>query len=213
MAGWWSFPACDLRTRQEVGHAYVRHSVGEVDEFIGWGRIEELSKLAISPRDKALPAALFETGCRVSEGIQLKKSHFDLTDSIWVTCVEIPIVKQKMGKKTRTFSFPRDEPLWKVVEAYLQGLPKDDSPLFPFTRLRAYQIVKELGRGIGLEIWAHWFRSQRASQMGSEYRLTENELMEWFKVKDPTWARRYCKLGDWGLKRVLAERKPDAWRL
>jgi integrase len=194
-----------------ASHEYKRHSVGEIEEFVGWGRLAEICRAGTSPRDRAFPAALFETGCRVSEGIRLTTSHFDLSDPQWVRCVDVPIVKQKKVAPSRTFSFLRSEPLFSVIEPYLSGL-KPGSQLFPFTRQRAYQIVKAMGKKAGIEVWDHWFRSQRASQMGAEYRLSESQLMEWFKVRDPTWARRYCKLGDFGLRGIISERKPTEWR-
>jgi hypothetical protein len=49
--------------------------------------------------------------------------------------------------------------------------------------------------------------------MGSEYEMTENDLMEWFKVKDRNWARRYCKKGDWGLRKVIGQKVPTEWHL
>lgn len=198
--GWWG------------SHPYTRHSVGEVEEFIGWGKLLEICQASgQNQRNGALPAFLFETGCRVSEAIQLRRDHFEVKEG-WVRCLEVPIVKQKISKASRTFSFPRDEPLWEnVCESYLATLMPNER-LFPMNRTTALLIVKGLGKKAGLDIWAHWFRAQRASQIGAEYRLTENDLMEWFKVKDRTWARRYCKKGDWGLRKVLEENKPAEWR-
>ena len=193
-------------------HEYKRHSVGEIEEFVGWGKLADICKAAESQRDRAFPATLFETGCRVSEGIQLTAGTFDLSDAEWVRCVDVPIVKQKKVGPTRTFSFLKSEPLFSVMEPYLSGLKSTDR-LFPFSRQRAYQIVRKLGSKAGLEVWDHWFRSQRASQMGAEYRLSESQLMEWFKVKDPSWARRYCKLGDFGLRGIISEKRPAEWRV
>jgi len=193
------------------GHEYHRHSVQEIEEFVGWPKLREICEAGGSPRNKALPAALFLTGCRVSEGIQLRRSTFDLADPKRVRCVDVPIVKQKLGKRSRTFSFPRGEPVWPYVEQYLAGLKRPDSMLFPFTRKQAYNIVVEQGKRAGVELWAHWFRSQRASQMGADYELTENDLLEWFKVKDRNWARRYCHKGDAGLWRVIEKKIPDVY--
>ena len=193
-------------------HQYKRHSVQEIEEFMGWSKLKEICEAALTVRDRALPAALFETGTRISECLQLKPEHFDLSDPQWVKCVDVPLVKQKkIGRPFRTFSFLRAEPLWIYVENHL-STTKQGSQLFPFKRKRAYQIITELGVSVKLELWDHWFRSQRASQMGAEYGLTESQLMEWFKVRDPTWARRYCKRGDWGLRKLIAERQPSEWR-
>jgi len=197
--GWWA------------SHDFKKHSVNEIDEFIGWGKLQAIAEAATNFRNKALPLVLFHTGTRVSEGLQLRKGHFDLSDPAWVRCVDVPIVKQKVSKPFRTFSFPRDEPTWHFVEEYL-GILDENAPLFKFDRTQSYNIITHLGESVGLTIWNHWFRSQRASQMGAEYELTENDLMEWFKVKDRNWARRYCKKGDWGLRKVLAANKPATWK-
>lgn len=207
--GYW---ASDYVNHQVSGFAprpFKKHSVNEVEEFVGWGKIESISKATNGLRNAALPLALFHTGTRVSEGIQLRRSHFDLSNPSWVKCVDVPIVKQKVSKPFRTFSFPRDEPTWHLVEEYLGSLAPN-ALLFNLGRTQSYLLVRAMGKIAGLEVWNHWFRSQRASQMGAEYEMTENDLMEWFKVKDRNWARRYCKKGDWGLRKVM--KVPEQWR-
>lgn len=195
-----------------LNHPYKRHSVAEVEEFVGWGKLKLICEASYRPSYRALPAALFETGTRISEAIQLRRSNFDLSDPAWIRCVDVPIVKQKVSKPFRTFSFPRDEPLFSYLDPYLSGL-KSDELLFPFGRNNALKIIYGVGEKVQMKLWAHWFRSQRASQMGAEYEMTENDLMEWFKVKDRNWARRYCKKGDWGLRKVLESNKPLEWRM
>ncbi len=199
-------------------HNYKRHSVDEIEEFIGWENLIKLIEKGNNLRNRALPAALFSTGTRISEGLQLRLSHFDLTDKEIVRCIKVPIVKQKkIYNKFRTFSFPRDEPAWHYVEEHIVKLKSririrnKDPLLFQIKRVQSYNIVKDLGKQCKLEIWNHWFRSQRASQIGYEYDFTENELMEWFKVIDPTWARKYCKKGDKGLRKRMFENKPKEW--
>ncbi len=209
--GYWAdHPYADA----SLNHPYKRHSVGEVDEFVGWGKLKEVCEAGQSMRNRALPAALFETGTRISEAIQLKRGHFDLEDGTWVRCSNVPMVKQKVTKPFRTFSFLKAEPLWPYLNEYVESpmfALKPNLLLFPIGRNMAWKIVTELGKKVGVTIWNHWFRSQRASQMGAEYNMTENDMMEWFKVKDRNWARRYCKKGDWGLRKAILAEKPSEW--
>ncbi len=202
MTRWWST------------HEYKRHSVGEVDEFVGWGKLNEICEAGQSLRNRALPATLFLTGTRISEAIQLRQAHFDLEDGTWVRCSNVPLVKQKVAKPFRTFSFLKAEPLWSYLKEYVEApifALKSNQLLFPIGSNMAYKIVTELGRKAGVTIWNHWFRSQRASQMGAEYNMTENDMMEWFKIRDRNWARRYCHKGDWGLRKAILENQPAEW--
>ena len=199
-------------------HPYKRHSVGEIEGFCGWRKLQELCDSGQSPRNKALPAFMFSTGCRVSEVNQLRLSNFDLSDSEFVRCIHVPIVKQKkIGLNHRTFSFPKAEPLYPIIETYINSVKQfvrgSDPLLFNLCRSQLWKIVVKLGRVNGLELWAHWFRSQRASQLGFEYEFTENELMEWFKVIDKTWARRYCKKGDMGFRKIMRSRAPETYQI
>jgi len=207
--GWWA------------NHPYKRHSVWEIEEFVGWGKLLKLSSKGDNIVHRALPATLFSTGCRISEALQLRLSNFDLSIDGFVRCVKVPIVKQRNIKlnPTRTFSFPSNEPLWPRVKELLdlkhqlKNRKNKDPLLFNYCRSHSWRLVKKMGAQVGLTVWNHYFRSQRASQIGYEYKFTENELMEWFKVIDPTWARRYCKKGDYGLREVMIERKPNTWRM
>jgi len=91
---------------------------------------ESLWGAGASPRNKALAAALFLTGCRVSEGAQLKTSNVELTNEKRIRCIEVLVVRQKEGRQFRTFSFPRREPAWPCVRQYLTKL-KPQALLFP----------------------------------------------------------------------------------
>jgi hypothetical protein len=45
---------------------------------------------------------------------------------------------------------------------------------------RAWQKVTSIGERQGYKIWDHWFRSQRATQLGSEYQFTKRQLNHFF---------------------------------
>jgi len=46
-----------------------------------------------------------------------------------------------------------------------------------------------------IHLWQHWFRSQRASQLRSEYGFSEADLMEFFGWLDYGTALHYSRLG------------------
>jgi hypothetical protein len=134
-----------------------------------------------------------------------------------VICKRIPVVKQqKIWNKERNFSFPKKEPLFIFLKNWLDIISqkkKQDPFLFGIKRSQCWNIVKALGKKNKLEIWNHWFRSQRASQIGTEYDFTENELMEWFNVIDREWAKRYSKKGEFGLRKAMQQKMPDNYRM
>lgn len=66
--------------------------------------------------------------------------------------------------------------------------------LLYLSRTRAYQILRDLGRRVGIHLYSHWFRAQRASQLASEYGFREHELLRWFSWKRYETAMRYSKL-------------------
>jgi len=107
------------------------------------------------------------------------------------------------------------------------GLPlrreKEDPEEHPFTRQWAYLAIREVNKKIprdlkhrlGLDrewlddngkkiadeihLWLHWFRSQRASQLVSDYGFEVVDLVNYFDWKDIETALRYAKKGWRGL--------------
>jgi hypothetical protein len=93
----------------------------------------------------------------------------------------------------------------------------------PLTRVRVYQVIREVSdnlppklfRELGLNrpfldehgqpiadqihLWNHWFRSQRASQLKTDYGFNEGDLMEWFQWLDFKTATHYAHIGYSGL--------------
>jgi len=171
-------------------------------------------------RDQALIAASFLTGGRISEVIQLRRSNFNLRDnpdSIIVTDMPREKSFRKIGEEEmpngkkrwiteKVFATRRDFPILKneVLVPYLTSwLEEVDDHLFPspaknrdhLSRQRAYQIVTDIGRRVGETVWPHWFRSQRASQLASEYGFELHALMDFFDWKDTETALTYSRLG------------------
>jgi len=225
---------------KEHGADYQRASVGtDIEEFVGWDTLLDLIKecekteYAPSPafdvdatdyrsrlirRDQALIAALFLTGGRANEVVELRVSNFDLhtnPEYIYVRGMKVSkryrkletikhsdgtrsYVTEPMDVTRGVFTLPRDEPLVPYLEEWIQTI---DDYLFPsptkkphLSRQRAYQIVKEIGKRVGIEIWVHWFRSQRASQLVQEHEFNIHLLADWFRWTKLDTARTYTKL-------------------
>ena len=92
-------------------------------------------------------------------------------------------------RQLRSFAHPKNEPLAEPMLQYWQECK--DETLFPFTATRAYQIFTE----VDASIWNHWFRSQRASQLVTEYNFNRDKLQRFYEWKDEKTARRYARLG------------------
>ncbi|MDH5448428.1 MAG: site-specific integrase [Candidatus Bathyarchaeota archaeon] len=169
-------------------------------------------------RDRALVAILFLTGCRAEEVARLRKSMFSF-DEEWIYGKGIPVVKswryidnkktreekQARGEKPRTKSlqktreivFPRREPLSELL---IEWLDQVQDYLFPskfhrhrkhLSPIRAYQIVTDLAKRTGFDMWPHRIRSERASQLGSEYGYRTRDIMRFFAWESEKTARRY----------------------
>lgn len=191
---------------------YHRRSVEEIERFWGW---DFLKKLVAScrhgvnlKRDRALICALFETGGRSSEVLQLTREMFVRKDLPANTVVvrgmpvskrykkigelENPTEKRKMltqqVKAFRSFPIRTDEPLCKTLMEYVETR---EAKLFNIGRRRVYQIVTSLDP----RIWPHWFRSQRASQLAWDYDFDAQQLSEFFNWNDIKTAFRYSHFG------------------
>lgn len=168
-------------------------------------------------RDQALIAALFLTGGRVNEVVPLRKANFETHPrSIHVKGMTVLKRYRKTdsyidseGKKryitepiqvTRgVFAIQPKEPLVPVLTSWLA---ETEDHLFPSPAKNrshisdnwAYQIVRNVGERIGVNVWPHWFRSQRASQLVMDYRFPIHELADWFKWAKLDTARIYTRL-------------------
>lgn len=178
-------------------------------------------------RDKALIAALFLTGGRVNEVVPLRKSQFEIHPlSLQVRGMRVLKRYKKLGHTvdeqgrkhyvTETIAATRGivpiryaEPLVPVLLGYLKTV---DDFLFPSpVRSRdyisgawAYQIVTSIGERLGVEVWPHWFRSQRASQLATEYSFDIQVLADWFKWSKLDTARIYTKLDPSSYEKIYA---------
>lgn len=95
----------------------------------------------------------------------------------------------------RPFPILKDERLYLIMEDYVKRLHSD--LLFPSSRLRknktrfmtttnAWIILNRVQKLTGIQIWNHWFRSQRASQLKNEYGFSSDDRKDWFNwISDP----------------------------
>jgi hypothetical protein len=111
----------------------------------------------------------------------------------------------KRENKTRTFFFPKDEPLvpfltkWlSIHDNYMSQpniLPYDYAYWYGFFRLLDPMADKYRDRVRWKHIYPHWFRAQRASQLAVEYGFTLHRLLEWFGWDSLEIASKYAALG------------------
>jgi len=168
-------------------------------------------------RDQAIIAALFLTGGRVNEVVPLRKANFEIHPrSLHVKNMRVLKHYKKTGsymdqdgkkryitepvEMTRgTIAIQLKEPLVPILTSWLAEV--DDylfeSPAKNRSHISgnwAYKIVRKVGRRRGLEVWPHWFRSQRASQLVVEWKFDIHKLADWFKWTKIDTARIYTKL-------------------
>jgi len=127
----------------------------------------------------------------------------------WDTTITSEKVKKLRIRKP--FPIFKNEPLYSVMEKYVKQNHSD--LLFPSSRLRknktrfmtitnAWIIIHRLQELTEIQMWPHWFRSQRASQLFHEYGLTWEDLKMWFDWQSEAMASLYAKTSP----ETLAER-------
>jgi len=113
--------------------------------------------------------------------------------------------------KTRTFFFPKDEPLVKYLLGWLNIC--EDETVFKYGYNYWYNFIVSLDPMIEKygsrvrefmptdksmkprNIYPHWFRAQRASQLALEYSFSLHRLLEWFGWMSVGIAVKYASLG------------------
>lgn len=123
----------------------IDQAMRHTDEYLTWGEIEKLIAAAKNDRDKLLISVLARTGRRISEVLLLvpKDIFFD-EDSVYFR-----VFKKKKPTRRR---FALNDKLKVELMAYLNKYHlKPDERIFPFTRIRAYQIIRTAGEKTGLE--------------------------------------------------------------
>jgi site-specific recombinase XerD len=188
----------------------AKRSVEVVESFCGWDFLLKLLPKCKQERDRALISALFETGGRVSEVLQLKKDNFVVQEP-YVVVKAMPVLKRysKVGefvdrkgrkrwrtsekKSYRTFPIHMKEPLCLSLLEYIEE--RRTEKLFDIGRFQVYRVVRSLDN----DIFPHWFRAQRASQLALEYGFDMHDLIDFFNWKSLQTATHYSHMGWKGL--------------
>ena len=191
----------------------MKRSVEMVETFCGWDYLLDMIRRCDNMRDKALIATLFETGGRVSEVLSLKRSNFILQDDFIIVKAMRVLKRYKkvgeyqddLGKKKwitksmkayRTFPIPVKEPLVPYMLKWIDYIGKcGKDQLFGISRVHAWRIVVK----VNPDVFPHWFRAQRASQLALEYGFDVHDLVDFFAWKSLPMALHYSRMGWKGL--------------
>jgi hypothetical protein len=140
-------------------------TIDEVQGFCGWNFLNSLIRVFKFPPYQGFVAALFETGGRVSEVLELKREHFNLDLHPEVIVVErMPVLKRyevirkepdpekKKGfrwvteKRSdyRFFPIKKGEPLVPYLLGWLETV--SSNRLFGFDRFQALKMLRHAGK-------------------------------------------------------------------
>jgi hypothetical protein len=110
---------------------------------------------------------------------------------------ERKIWKTKRQHHTRRVEIPLDEPLLDYAIPYIKkcdGVLFDLSYDYYYAMCRRMDPLKGKYPKVPEHIFPHWWRSQRACQLASEYGFTLHELLEFFDWQDIRIAKIYASL-------------------
>lgn len=163
-------------------------------------------------------ASYFETVEEMPTGSTAKLFQPKLLDSgkqVWVrkrwkTSIDTPQVKELRIRKA--FPILKSEPLFQIMEQWIKR--NHGTLLFPSPKTRrngsrqmtttnAWLIIHRVEEITKIEMWPHWFREQRASQLAREYGFTWEQLMKWFSWETERQARKYGKTTEEDLAEIL----------
>ena len=204
----------------------------EVISFCGWDYLLRLLSVCTSLFERGFLAGIFETGGRVSEVLQLTRSHFDFETRPDVVIVRnMPVLKRwtkdkGTGKVTklrdyRTFPIKMDEPLASYLRDWSAKAPTDRP--FGVSRNKAFLVIRGIGERLGedpipntlrkdktrplysSELAPHVLRAERACQLVDDYGfdvILLNSFFGW-KPKVRSMAEKYAGAGWIGLARAM----------
>lgn len=199
----------------------------DVRTFVGWKYIEKLVDLS-SLRE--LVTAVFLTGGRASEVLELIRGHFAEFDEYYEV-VGMPVFKRydvirkyidpegkrrwdtELRLERRTFPILKTEPLSLELWKYAQSFDTKDK-LFEWKEFKdQYWQVYKVIHGIDAptnpyapeHIYPHWLRGQRAAQLRIEYGQDIDQLMRFFGWKSYKTAQHYAGMSSWDLADSMIE--------
>lgn len=173
--------------------------------------LETIRLAKVTHKDRALAAMLFLTGARIQEIVPNKKRGWrgltvgqlniqEIDDREFLVIDSLPTQKKRKGKKifrTVAIPFDKDYGFIELIDTYLDVLKGtgellQSQVLFPFTRQKAWQMIKKFNS----EWYCHWFRHQRSTDLVITHGLTGTDLKEWHSWADSKQTDVYVHL-DW----------------
>jgi len=212
---------------------YVKRGAEAVTRFCGWNNLIKFLGSCDTPEKGALFATLFETGCRISEALQLESNMFmDAKDYIRVYSVPVLKKNHKQSKKeipdelriiltpdqlTRLDQYyednkPPDKPKKDVFRTI--PIPKKEilvPAMMSWVHEQNGLLFPDLDRfeayrwinGIDDAWWLHRIRSERATQLTIEYDYTVQDLMKFFNWSSPNIGTKYVRLNPSDLEKKM----------
>ena len=175
------------------GKGFYKRSCKDIKRFCGWNKIRKIYMASPDSETRLLVLTLIKTGGRISEVLDYTRDMFVLTTE-FIRVYGLPVYKQHKNKSTgkkkkvfRNISIRRDEEMSAEFEEELNTV-KDK--LFSFKYSTAYKRIVKLDK----DIFCHWFRGMRASQLAMEYRFGFGRLMRYFDWSEPETPLHYAKM-------------------
>lgn len=164
----------------------------DVNAWIGWGDLIEITDQPEKRRDRMILRFLFETGSRVSELIKYRKKNFVIENDV-IRVVDAPLVKSDKFDNRWEFWIEKTEPL---VSSMIEWLDEIDDWLFPsklgkkpyLTRQYVWMVARR-----EVDRYPHWFRSMRAFCMSWFHDLDLPRVRAWFTWTDPNTPQHYAR--------------------
>ena len=189
----------------------MRRSVKlDIPDWPGWPAflkmLEQGRGGAPYPQDSIKYATiLFETGCRVTEAIQLKPSMFKMNEEA-IVVKNAPVLKKRM-RATRDILIKLDEmnPMAYELADYVEecttdymlpGLKRGFSrEVEPWRHVCRATVNNRIGE-LCPELWPHALRGYRASMLVYERGFSVQDLVSWFDWKGADTALHYTRTRD-----------------
>jgi hypothetical protein len=173
-----------------------------VASFCGWPEILRFTGDA-SHEIAGLGSCLFATGARISEAKLFRKELFNLqkiNGEDFLLGEGLPTLK-KGSKATpimrrRTIPMLASEP---TTVTFIKFLDRSDSVLFPHSRNWYWTLMNRYRS----DWWPHRFRTERASQLVTEYGYEIAHLVKFFNWSGPTEALGYVRLSPENLAEAM----------
>lgn len=112
----------------------LRNVKGELPEYWEADYIQERIEAAGNPTHQTLYRFLWMTGCRVTEALNVRKADINFQDYT-------ARIRWLKSRKWQHRGIPLHPRLRDILQVYTASLKAEDR-IFPFTRQRAYELVK-----------------------------------------------------------------------